>query len=212
MKTRIIKVCGMTDAGNIRETEALGIDLMGFIFYSKSPRFVAREPSYMPHKAQRTGVFVDEDFDFIIQTARQYGLKYIQLHGHESPALCRRLSGQGYGVIKSFAPESPQDMKQPDAYEGACSLFLFDTKDARHGGTGQRFDWTVLRHYRGNTPYLLSGGIDMDCILRIHAMESMSPLLAGVDLNSRFETSPGIKDTDKLRRFIKAYTQDIPTK
>lgn len=208
MRTRIIKVCGMTDADNIRETEELGIDLMGFIFYSKSPRFVARKPSYMPHKAQRAGVFVNESFDFIVQTARQYGLKYIQLHGHESPDLCNQLKEQGYAVIKSFAIESPQDIKHPDAYENACSLFLFDTKDTRYGGTGHRFDWTILQHYRGSTPYLLSGGIDIDCVAQIHAIKSISPYLAGVDLNSRFETSPGIKDVDKLRRFIEAFHQN----
>ena len=195
----IIKVCGMREAENIREVEALGIDLMGFIFWEKSSRYISKRPAYLPTKCKRVGVFVDEDIESVKRIADDYALDYIQLHGHESSDYCAQL--QGLHLIKAISVSSRNDIATYKTYEGLVEYFLFDTKCPSVGGSGQQFDWSVLSAYDGSTPFLLSGGIGPDDAERIKSFHH--PQCAGIDLNSRFELAPGLKDVIKLQAFIK---------
>lgn len=194
----MIKVCGMREAENIREVEALGIDMMGFIFWPKSGRYVSEQPEYLPTKCQRVGVFVDEDPGLVKRIANSYGLDYVQLHGSESPAYIFQLGG--LHVIKAFNIATVEDLEQTKTYEGLVDYFLFDTKGKSVGGNGEKFDWSVLSNYEGDTPFLLSGGIGPDDAARVSSFRH--PKCVGIDLNSKFESSPAFKDVTTLSRFL----------
>lgn len=202
-----IKICGMREPGNIREIGALEPDWMGFIFYPPSPRYAASlDPGELagalPAPVRRTGVFVDETEAQIRKTARRYGLHALQLHGHESPELCRRLREEGWEVIKSFPVAAAADLAACRRYENVCDYFLFDAKTPLFGGSGRGYDWEILAAYAGRTPFLLSGGIGGADAERIGRF--VHPRWAGIDLNSRFETAPGRKDAAALKRFLQA--------
>ena len=195
----IIKVCGMRDTRNIGEVDDLCPQWMGFIFWPKSSRFVSQKPDCMPAYAQRVGVFVDENVERVKQTAADFSLGIIQLHGKEPPEYADGL--RKWKVVKAFNIAAADDLEQTRRYEGHADYFLFDTKAQLAGGNGLKFDWDVLRKYQGHTPFLLSGGIGPDDAERVKAFQH--PRCAGIDLNSRFETAPGLKDVNKLREFIK---------
>ena len=199
-KNYLIKVCGMTQADNIRETEDLGVDLIGLNFYAKSPRCLCQMPEYLPREARRVGVFVNQPKEEVTMYADRFGLDYLQLHGMESPGYCQTLQSHGFHLIKAIAIAQAKDLQATQAYEGLCDYFLFDTKTPKYGGSGEQFDWTLLQHYHGQTPFLLGGGINAYSAKAIRALRH--PRLAGVDLNSRFELSPGVKDVERLRRFL----------
>lgn len=204
----VIKVCGMREAENIREVEALGINWMGLIFWPKSSRYVSEMPDYLPQDVKRVGVFVNEDLDTVKKKADDYALNLIQLHGSESPDYVRALKAPSSinpltsSIIKAFNIATADDFEQTKDYEGLVDYFLFDTKGPSVGGNGVQFDWDVLKDYHGKTPFLLSGGIGPDDAERIHAFHH--PQCIGIDLNSRFELSPGLKDINKLKTFIQA--------
>ena len=223
-KNILIKVCGMRDAENIREVEQLSkelsiinsqlsIDLMGFIFWPKSSRYVSERPAYLPTQCKRVGVFVDENPETIKKIAEDYALDIIQLHGTESPDFVRRLRsvyGDSVAVIKAFNIATKEDLDATKPYEGLVDYFLFDTRatmpagssagSVLPGGTGAQFDWSVLADYVGETPFLLSGGIGPDDADRVRAFHH--PKCIGIDLNSKFEVSPALKDVEKLKRFL----------
>ena len=194
----ITKVCGMRDAQNIRDVEALGIDWIGMIFWPKSKRYVAEVPSYLPEHLKKVGVFVDSTLDDILQHISDYQLDIIQLHGQESPDFAKAL--KPHTIIKAFNIEKADDLLQTEKYKGIADYFLFDTKGKMVGGNGQKFDWSVLTAYQGKTPFLLSGGIgpeDAESVRSFH-----HPRCIGIDLNSRFESEPGFKDINQLKTFI----------
>jgi phosphoribosylanthranilate isomerase len=203
MNDALIKVCGMREAENIREVEALGINLMGFIFWPKSSRYVSERPAYLPTQCKRVGVFVNEDAETIKRIAEDYALDYIQLHGSESSDYIHalRVDGGFAAVIKAFNIATTADLETTKPYEDLVDYFLFDTKGKSVGGNGEKFDWSVLADYVGETPFLLSGGIGPDDAARVKAFHH--PKCIGIDLNSRFELSPALKDINKLREFIK---------
>ena len=188
----------MRDADNIREVEMLGIDMMGFIFWPKSSRCVSQRPDYLPKHVKRVGVFVDEDPEQVKRLAADYGLDYIQLHGQESPAYIFQLGG--LHIIKAFNIATVEDLQQTQPYEGLVDYFLFDTKGKSVGGNGEKFNWDVLDAYQGSTHFLLSGGIGPDDAANVKAFHH--PKCIGIDLNSRFEVTPGHKDINKLKRFL----------
>ena len=193
----------MHEAENIREVEALGIDMMGFIFWPKSSRYVSQRPDYLPKHVKRVGVFVDEDPEHVKRLADDYGLDYIQLHGHETPEVISFLRTPALPhlrIIKAFNISTAEDLLQTQPYEGLVDGFLFDAKGKSVGGNGEKFNWDVLDAYDGETPFLLSGGIGPDDVERVHAFHH--PMCIGIDLNSRFELSPGLKDIAKLKEFI----------
>ncbi len=206
----IIKVCGMREPDNIRAVEALGIDMMGFIFWPKSSRYVSQRPDYLPKHVKRVGVFVDEDPEQVKRLAADYALDLIQLHGSESPDYIRTLKTPSSinpltsSIIKAFSIASADDLAMTKDYEGLVDYFLFDTKGPSVGGNGEKFDWNVLSAYDGSTPFLLSGGISPDDaeVLTSHHSPLTSKKCIGIDLNSRFELSPGLKDITALRKFL----------
>ena len=224
----IIKVCGMRDADNIREVSELDIDMMGFIFWKDSPRFVRMISSHAgiipdyseerlnknsgkavddQHRIKRVGVFVDDMPQTIVTRIYNYELDYVQLHGEESCIMIDNLRRTlepdirtGVKIIKTISVSSAEDIEKTKEYEGCVDLFLFDTKCPTMGGSGDKFDWSVLSAYKGNVPFLLSGGIGMNDVDKIKSFQH--PQFAGVDVNSCFETEPGVKDVEKLRLFI----------
>ena len=205
----IVKVCGMRDAENILAIDGLSVDLMGFIFWPKSSRYVSERPTYLPTNCKRVGVFVDATIDDIKQKIEEYRLDFVQLHGHESPDYIRALRViDGFPVdtrlIKAISVSSRDDIATYKDYEGLVDYFLFDTKCPSVGGSGLQFDWSVLSAYDGNTPFLLSGGIGPDDAERLtsHLSPLTSKHCAGIDLNSRFEVAPALKDINKLKEFI----------
>ena len=200
----IIKVCGMRSAENIREVEALGIDMMGFIFYPKSSRYVSERQEYLPTKCKRVGVFVDEDIENIKKIADDYALDFIQLHGHESIEEVKKLKDRK--IIKAFNIATKEDLDATTPYANLVDFFLFDTKGPSVGGNGEKFDWSILNAYNGDTPFLLSGGIGPEDAERIKSFNH--PKCIGIDLNSRFEIEPGIKDIVKLKTFLNYGKQD----
>ncbi len=197
---KLIKVCGLCHGDNIREVEQLGIDMIGFIFYPKSPRCLCELPDYLPQTARRVGVFVDVDKETVQMLADRFGLHYIQLHGKESPHYCRALQSAGWKVIKAFPMATTNDLHTVYEYEGFCHSFLFDTKTELRGGSGNQFDWSILRMYTGKTPFMLSGGINQYSAGAL--LEFSHPRLIGYDINSRFETRPGMKDPERIRFFL----------
>ena len=210
MHYELVKVCGMRDAENIREVEKLStvncqlsIDWVGFIFYPKSSRYVSARPAYLPQKCKRVGVFVDASIEDICQRIADYRLDIIQLHGHESPDFIRQfrlLYGDSIAIIKAFNIATAADLAVTAPYAGLADYFLFDTKGPSVGGNGEKFDWSVLEAYNGDTPFLLSGGIGPDDAERI--LDYHHPKCIGIDLNSRFELAPGLKDVTTLSRFL----------
>ena len=198
-----VKVCGMRDAENIRKVEALGINMMGYIFYPKSSRYVSNRPAYLPQKCKRVGVFVDATIEDIRLHIVDYSLDIIQLHGHESTDFIRSLRslcGDSITIIKAFNIATKEDLEATKPYEGLVDYFLFDTKGKSAGGNGEKFNWNVLSNYKDNTPFLLSGGIGPDDAGRVKVFQH--PKCVGIDLNSRFEIEPGIKDITKLKTFL----------
>ncbi|WP_092110188.1 phosphoribosylanthranilate isomerase [Prevotella sp. KH2C16] len=227
----LIKVCGMREAENIREVAALGVDMMGFVFWPQSPRFVQMIsaqagiiPDYseerlrqsqgnpvvtgsLESQPKRVGVFVDDMPQNIVTRVFNYSLDYIQLHGEEPRETCENLRltldpdiHPGIKIIKAISVSSAEDFKKCAAYIGAVDMFLFDTRCKTVGGSGEQFDWSILRQYDGGVPFLLSGGMGPDDATRVKALRH--PMFAGIDLNSRFEVEPGVKDVVKLRDFI----------
>lgn len=218
----VIKVCGMRDAQNIREVSQLGVDMIGMIFYPKSPRYVEMQsshagiiPDYVKEDINiksakspaRVGVFVDDMVQNIVTRVVNYRLDYVQLHGNEPREMCENLRltldpdiRPGIKIIKAISVSDASDIQKYKEYVGAVDLFLFDTKCKTVGGSGQQFDWQVLEQYDGEVPFLLSGGIGPEDASRLHAFHHSKCI--GIDLNSRFEIKPGVKDVEKLKGFL----------
>jgi phosphoribosylanthranilate isomerase len=192
---------------NIKQIADLKPNFMGFIFYPKSPRFAepmdAELLKALPKSILKIGVFVNETLDNILEYVKKYNLNGVQLHGSESEELCYTFKSAGLLVLKAFPIAEAADFGITDDYEGSCDLFVFDTKTPAHGGSGQKFDWSILSAYEGNTPFLLSGGISPNDANEIKAISH--PKLRGIDLNSRFETEPGRKDPEMLGAFLRKF-------
>lgn len=199
-----IKVCGMRDPQNIKDLLELDIDFMGMIFYPKSPRYVdkteCQEKICRENGTKSVGVFVNEDVDIITEKIKHYGLDLIQLHGSESYEDCIRLN-ELVPVIKAFSIKDCDDMEKVNKFGSFKGYYLFDTKTPNHGGSGKKFDWSVLDTYTGGMPFFLSGGISIEDVDQIKKIQH--PKFAGIDLNSKFEVAPGLKNIDLLETFIK---------
>ena len=218
-----IKVCGMRDAENIQQVIALGVNMIGLIFWPKSPRYVQsfstnagiipdlKNPAIKDiNDVSYVGVFVDEMPQNVVTHAYNYKLDYIQLHGNESPIYIDNLRKTlvpdilpNVKIIKALSINEKSDVLKWKTYEGHVDMFLFDTKSTQTvGGTGKHFDWSLINMYDGNIPFLLSGGIGPDDAEAVKSFKH--PMCVGIDLNSRFEKEPGMKDVDKLKAFLKA--------
>jgi len=201
-----LKVCGMKFAANIAAVAALQPDYLGFIFYKKSPRFIsdvsAELIKYIPSEIKTMGVFVDEDLEIVKKKANLYQLKAVQLHGNESAEYCAELKSlfNSLEVIKAFGVDEDFDFDILNNYTAVVDYFLFDTKTKAHGGSGKTFDWKILDNYKLDKPYFLSGGIDLEHATAIAKIEDSR--LYALDINSRFEFEPGVKDAEKIREFV----------
>lgn len=197
----IIKICGMRQTENIRQVEQLGADWMGFIFYPSSPRYVSELPSYLPRKQKRVGVFVNAEKSFILEHVKLFQLDLLQLHGNETPSYCSEIREATHiPVIKAFGVAEETDFMTICTYENYADYFLFDTPCSTAGGSGKAFDHSLLNHYQGHTPFLLSGGLGPDDTKEINDFKH--PAFAGIDLNSRFELQPALKSVEKLHSFL----------
>ncbi|WP_246282622.1 phosphoribosylanthranilate isomerase [Flavobacterium agri] len=188
----------MKSAANILEVASLLPDYMGFIFWEKSPRFFSGEIPQLPQLVKKVGVFVDASEAEILEKTRRYGLHAVQLHGNESPEFCSQIKKQGLSVIKAFSVDETFGFGILDSYEPYCAFFLFDTKGKSPGGNGIAFDWELLRKYGLKTPFFISGGIGPESA---KALSNLDLPIYAIDINSRFEIKPGLKDADAIKRF-----------
>ncbi|QIH32172.1 phosphoribosylanthranilate isomerase [Sphingobacterium sp. DR205] len=199
-----IKVCGMKHPDNIVGVTALAVDYIGFIFYEKSKRFVgdANQDYIKGLKGIiKVGVFVNANLTEVHRKIEEFDLDAVQLHGNESPQFCAELKQcTPVTVIKAFGIDPHFDWSVLDAYVGVIDYFLFDTKSNSHGGTGLQFDWSLLHQYKLDCPYFLSGGLNANNIK--DALQANDPRLYALDLNSKFEVEPGLKDIDLLAHSI----------
>ena len=200
-----IKVCGLTDPENVQEIAATNPDFMGFIFYPGSLRYIGNKPvdslfRSVPFNIKKIGVFVNEEITVIIDSVKLFGLDLVQLHGNEPAEYCEYLKNQGLTIIKAFGINNESDFKIPEPYMDVCDYFLFDTLTAGYGGSGNKFDWTGITKYNLDKPFFLGGGIGTEDAPLIRQLNH--PQLFAVDINSRFETTPGIKEPKKVKDFI----------
>lgn len=198
-----VKICGMRDPQNIRDIALLKPDFMGFIFYPPSPRYLASAEAF-PFDALKdtitTGVFVNATDSDIVNAIRSYKLKAVQLHGNENQEFCKSIRQLGVKVLKAVSVADESDLTNLQRYEGTVDYLVLDTKTSQYGGSGTQFNWDLLNAYTVDIPFLLSGGIDEQDAKRIAKLHH--PMLAGVDLNSRFELEPGLKNVEKVNRFL----------
>lgn len=196
----IIKVCGMRNASNIQAIDNLRPDLMGFIFYPQSARYVAEVPKQMPQYAKKVGVFVHPQFRDVIDHVKQYGLHAVQFHGKASAEMCEAFRERGLTVIRAL-PVTETFVSDTAEYVGKVDYFLFDNPTLKFGGSGKTYDWSLLHRYPGPTPFLLSGGLSLQMVATLKSFHH--PCLVGYDINSGFELSPGLKDVSLVAQFIK---------
>jgi phosphoribosylanthranilate isomerase len=202
MKT---KICGLREQQNTLELAELHPEWMGFIFVETSPRYFlnATEPvnlKSLPKAINKVGVFVDGTIENVRSIVQQHGLDMVQLHGDESPEYCAMLQSHNLKVIKAFNIDAQFEPLTTEAYTPFVDYFLFDTKGLQPGGNGVAFNWNLLHDKRFSKPFLLSGGISPN-----HAdvlKQFKHPDCIGIDINSRFESAPGVKDVSLIRSFL----------
>ncbi|MCY7311961.1 MAG: phosphoribosylanthranilate isomerase [Chitinophagaceae bacterium] len=208
-----IKVCGITDMKQLQQLDGLDIDFAGLIFYKESPRYIDEKISGKELKKadldlKKVGVFVNPEMIDVLDAIDEYGLDVVQLHGDETPEMCEDL-GSEVEVIKAFRVTDGTDIdKMVAPYDAVCDYYLFDTGgyisplgrgEGAFGGTGQQFDWTILSKAKIEKPFFLSGGIGVEDAARVKTFKHLD--FFGVDVNSRFEKEPGVKDMSKVLQF-----------
>ena len=195
----------MRDPLNIDQLVSLLPDYIGFIFYSRSPRYIkdltnGAALSFISPKIKRTGVFVNSDEVYIRKMISEFNLSAIQLHGDEEPEFCKQFQNDNIEIIKAFHVDDAFHFDAVSKYSAYCDYYLFDTKTASYGGSGKKFNWQKINEYKESKPFFLSGGIgieDMENVKRID-----HPALYAIDINSRFEISPGLKNIEEIKKFI----------
>ncbi len=205
-----IKVCGMTLPEQVMALDEMGVDLAGFIFYPKSPRYIgnkisAEKMKQIKGKIAKVGVFVNMPYDDLMKTVEDYRLDMVQLHGDETPVFCEKVSNY-VTVVKAFrlSDNDPIEwMVKP--FHDYSDMYMFDTLGAGYGGTGKKFDWEVLKKAVINKIFFLSGGIEPGDgeKLKEFIKEPAGKKLFAIDINSKFEVSSGVKDMEKVRKFVK---------
>jgi len=213
-----LKVCGMKYRDNMEATAALQPDYLGFIFYEKSPRNFTGDIPQINDTIKKTGVFVDAPIEFIIEKVKQYNFKAVQLHGSETSEYCKKLQielininkldrfHKTIEIFKVFSIKDEFDFRLLEPYENIVDYFLFDTKGKEKGGNGYTFDWQVLNNYNSTTPFILSGGIGVQEVDKVKAILRTELPIYGIDINSKFEDKPGLKNINKLKTFLRELT------
>jgi len=201
----------MKDPDNIRLVCELQPDFMGFIFYSGSPRYFEGTDDPFSHTdvqgTEKVGVFVNETVESVLYKIGRYKLDMVQLHGNETPEYCSTIKRAGIPIIKAACINNHKDLENLSVFENHCDYFLFDKGGQKFGGTGEKFSWEILKSYTMHIPFFLSGGIGPDDAGIIKELNH--PGLFAVDINSRFEISPGMKDVSLVKTFIKSIRQQI---
>ncbi len=197
---KLIKVCGMRELENIRYLEELKPDFMGFIFYPKSPRFVGEFPNVPELNVPKVGVFVNETVENVLRFTADFKLDYVQLHGNETAEYCHEIKQHDVKILKAFAVDDKFDFEQLMAFETVVDYFLFDTKGDGYGGHGTTFDWKILDKYTIDTPFFIAGGVSNDNIGLL--LKYPHPMFRGVDVNSKYEISAGLKDIEALKELF----------
>ena len=206
MNSLKLKICGMREHDNLLEVAKLQPDYLGFIFFEKSKRDATSVLNTawikeLPAPIQKTGVFVNATKEFILDKIERFDLQAIQLHGDESPKFCKSLQREGLQIFKVFSIGSSFDFSRLRPYESVCDFFLFDTKGKERGGNGIVFNWDILQEYKGTKPFILSGGISLENIEALKALQNLN--IHAIDVNSRFEIKPGLKDVALLKQLKK---------
>jgi phosphoribosylanthranilate isomerase len=207
-----IKVCGITQFKQLQQLEALNIDYAGLIFYKDSPRYMGdkltgKQIKEADFDIKKVGVFVNPGYSELLDAIDEYGLDIVQLHGNETPELCEELSGE-VEVIKAFRIAGDESINIDEMvmpYDAVCDFYLFDTAGLKEsfGGTGQQFDWNILKKAKIEKPFFLSGGIGPDDAPKIKSFRH--PDFFAIDINSKFETAPGIKDMAAILKFLQGF-------
>ena len=199
-----LKVCGMREAENLAALVEMKPDFIGFIFYDKSPRFVGDLSEELlrsiPKSVKKVGVFVNSNPDYILKIVKKYDLQFVQLHGNETPDFCKTLKMRGINIIKAFSIDENFNFSSLNNYKPHTDYFLFDTKGINPGGNGVAFDWAILQKYDNDKPFFLSGGLSLDNIAQVADLEGLK--MYGLDINSKFETEPAVKDLDKIGQLL----------
>lgn len=193
----------MREPNNIAALCALQPDYMGFIFWAPSSRYVNEITPKLDKSIKKTGVFVDASVDYIQSSINTHQLQAVQLHGEETPAYCQLIQNFGVEVIKAFSVKDTFNFSLLEAYENSCDFYLFDTKGALPGGNGYAFDWSILKKYPSQKPFFLSGGIGLENTQEIKELLNTALPLHAIDVNSKFEVSPGLKKIEELKQFKK---------
>src|SRR5688572_8268478 len=207
-----IKVCGITQFKQLQQLEALNIDYAGLIFYKDSSRYMreklpAKEVKQADFDLKKVGVFVNPSYSELLDAIDEYGLDIVQLHGNETPEMCEELSAE-VEVIKAFrigGDESTNIDEMVMPYDAVCDFYLFDTAGLKEsfGGTGQQFDWGILKKAKIEKPFFLSGGIGPDDVQKVRLFKH--PDFFAIDINSKFETAPGVKDMAAILKFLQGF-------
>ncbi len=200
-----LKVCGMKYPDNMLEVGTLLPDYMGFIFWEKSARFFDGSIPTLPDSIKKVGVFVNENIENILDKIEKYNLQAVQLHGKESVEFCLNLKTQlasSIEIIKVFSVADDFDFAALAPFENVCDYFLFDTKGKLPGGNGTTFDWKVLEKYPSKKPFFLSGGIGLDEMDAVNEILKTNLPVYAIDVNSKFEIEPGLKNTEALQQCI----------
>lgn len=205
-----LKVCGMKEKENIKQLADIQPDYIGFIFYPKSKRYIVNslQPKVVqtiPTAIKKVGVFVNEPVENIEKMVKDYHLDFIQLHGDESSQFCKQLNRKGFQIIKAFQVHKNFDFNALDEYKEHCKYFLFDTQTPLYGGSGHKFDWQLLKNYNNEKPFFLSGGIDLDDADKILNIKKLN--IHAIDINSKFEIKPGLKNIEKIKKFKNYFTE-----
>jgi phosphoribosylanthranilate isomerase len=203
----IIKVCGITKMDQFNWLDRHGITMIGLNFYTQSKRFISQPLTGIKSasKAKKVGVFVNPELPFLLDKVDEYNLDLVQLHGDESKEFCQVVA-KHITIIKAFGVDENFSFADTESYLNSASYFLFDTKSPAYGGSGKKFNWHKLSQYQLDKPFLLSGGIQLEDIPAIIDLNFSA--LAGIDVNSGFEISPGIKDLDKIDIMMKLINDD----
>lgn len=204
-----IKVCGITGIEQAQALDAMGVHYIGFIFYAPSKRYVLNKltlealANFVPVTAKKVGVFVNEPIERVLKIAKEAKLDMVQLHGEEDTDYCEQVK-KIVQVIKVFRVGAL--VPKMEGFENVADYFLFDTDSALYGGTGNHFNWEIIKNHAMPIPYFLSGGIGPNDIKGLEVMQSTKAgkQLVAIDINSQFETEPGIKDLEKIKTFIHA--------
>ena len=207
-----IKVCGITQFKQLQQLDALNIDYAGLIFYKDSPRYMGGKITGKQIKdadfdIKKVGVFVNPTYSELLDAIDEYGLDIVQLHGNETPEMCEELSAE-VEVIKAFRIAGDDSINIDEMvmpYDAACDFYLFDTAGLKEsfGGIGKQFDWSILKKAKIEKPFFLSGGIGPDDAQKVKAFKH--PDFFAIDVNSKFETAPGVKDMAAILKFLQGF-------